>query len=183
MCLLSDSSIRWEGREDAACWLPVHCSGGNGKLRAWEVPAGRSVCEHMVVVSSMENPASFPGKGGGKGCSVWVSVQVTLGLCPSRKIRASHLAFWGWLGIAAAGFALQHHRRSGIFHWVAEMPFPASVPRCAASPEMLSACASVNQCCPKALGSADWCLTAGVLWRLTVVLLFPLAPGLRGKCP
>lgn len=94
----------------------------------------------MVVVSTTGNAARFPGKGGYGGCGAWVPVWVTPGLCPSRKIRAFHLASRSQPGIAAAGFALQHCQRSRIFHWAAETPFPAGGPRSAASPETLSAC-------------------------------------------
>lgn len=125
-------------REGGGC-PPAACAPLLGERGAVCLEAG-GVREQVVVVSATGNAARFPGKGGDGGCGVWVPVWVTPGLCPSRKIRAFHLASRGQPGIAAAGFALQHCQRSRIFHWAAEMPFPAGGPRSTASPETLSAC-------------------------------------------
>lgn len=134
---------------------------GQGCLRA----QGDGFCHQESI--------RFPWKMQGEGCSVWVPLWVTPGLYHSRKIRAS----WDQPAIVAAGSALRHHLRSGIFHWAAETPFPSSGMRSAVSQRcsLPSLPVSLNQRCPEALGSAACTSLWGFMEAVPMVWPFPLA--------
>lgn len=101
---------------------------------------------------------------------------MTPDLCPSRKIRASHFTSRGWPGTAAAGFAVQHRRWAGIFHWAVEPSFPAGGLRSAASLEMLCAVSRKSS-----LSRSPGALAGTSLRGFMEVLFLHPAPGLEGK--